>query len=215
MDEKPVRRQRWITMSESLNVSRTGGYEARVKAELATVSAEADRQWEIWNLSNEAQRSLRETPDLNVNEPIRSVVIIPRSNAVNGCAEPVSLWRRQYQISTDPAGISGHPGVSGQVWCEGYLKEDGRDCIAPVRLNMSIKLIKSSTVSSICGQGNSEVTIRISEIEIGSKGMQPVRQVHIRHDTPVMGADRRSLTSVNALQAVWGHRFSLRGVAYE
>ena len=48
-------------MSESLNVLRTGRYEARVKAELATVSAEADRQRKTWNLRNEALRSLRET----------------------------------------------------------------------------------------------------------------------------------------------------------
>ena len=202
-------------MSESLNVSRTERYKARVKAELATVSAEADRQREIWNLSNEAQRSRRKTPDLNVNEPIRSVVIVPRSNAVTGWAEPVDIWRRQYQISTDPVGISGHPGVSGQVWCEGYPREDGRDCIAPVRLIICMKLIKRPNVDSSQADESREVTIRISESEIGSEGMQPVRQVHIRHDTPVMGADRRNLTSVNALQAVWGHRFSLRGVAYE
>ena len=116
-------------MSESLNVSRTERYEARVKAELATVSAEADRQREIWNLSNEAQKSLRETPDLNANEPIRSVVIVSRSNAVTRCAKPVYIWRRQYQISTDPVGISGHPGVSGQVWCEGYPQERGETAL--------------------------------------------------------------------------------------
>ena len=91
----------------------------------------------------------------------------------------------------------------------------GRDCIAPVRLLICMKLIKRPKVDSSQADESREVTIRISESEIGSEGMQPVRQVHIRHDTPVMGADRRGLTSVNALQAVWGHRFSLRGVAHE
>ena len=195
-------------MSESLNVSRTERYEARVKAELATVSAEADRQREIWNLSNEAQRSRRETPDLNVNEPICSVVMTTPSNGVTGCAKPVCIRRRQYQISTDSVGVSGHLGVPGQVWCEGYPREDGRDCIAPVRLSLCMRLIKRPNVDSSQADESREVTIRISGSEIGSKGMQPVRQAHSRHDTPVMGADRRNLTSVNALQAVWGRRFS-------
>ena len=57
-------------MSESLNVLKAGKYEAWVKAELVTVSAEADRQREEWNLSNEAQKSLRETAGLNENEHI-------------------------------------------------------------------------------------------------------------------------------------------------
>ncbi|WP_290704784.1 hypothetical protein [Ferroplasma sp. Type II] len=38
-------------MSESLNIGKTENYEARVKGGLATVSSEADRQREIWNLS--------------------------------------------------------------------------------------------------------------------------------------------------------------------
>ncbi|MHB8560028.1 MAG: hypothetical protein ACYDAP_02515 [Thermoplasmataceae archaeon] len=44
-------------MSESLNVERTGNYKARVKVILVTDMTEADRQREIWNLSNKAQRS--------------------------------------------------------------------------------------------------------------------------------------------------------------
>ena len=88
-------------MSESLNIGKTGNYEARVKVVLVTDMTEADRQREEWNLSNKAQRSLREAAGLNVNEPISSVVIKTRSNAVNGCAEPVMVWRRQYRIPID------------------------------------------------------------------------------------------------------------------
>lgn len=84
-----VRRQRGIAMSESLNAEITGNCKARVKDELATVLSEADRQREIWNLIEEAQRSLRRTAGPNASEPACSVVTPARSNAVNGCAEPV------------------------------------------------------------------------------------------------------------------------------
>jgi len=43
-------------MSESLNVLKTGRYEARVKDGLATVSSEADRQREEWNLHAEENK---------------------------------------------------------------------------------------------------------------------------------------------------------------
>jgi len=56
-------------VSESLNIVRTGNYEARVKGKLATVLSEADRQWGQRNLSNEARVPLRATAGLNVNEP--------------------------------------------------------------------------------------------------------------------------------------------------
>ena len=69
-------------MSESLYVSRTGRYEAGGKDGLATVPSEATRQREEWNLRNEAQKSQREAAGLNKNEPIRSVVMFTRSNAV-------------------------------------------------------------------------------------------------------------------------------------
>ena len=39
---------------------------------LVTVISEADRQREIWNLSDKAQKSLREAASLNVNEPTGS-----------------------------------------------------------------------------------------------------------------------------------------------
>ena len=51
-------------MSESLNVLRTKRYEARTKDEMVTALFEASRQREIWNLSNEAQKSLRESAGL-------------------------------------------------------------------------------------------------------------------------------------------------------
>ncbi|MHB8359630.1 MAG: hypothetical protein ACYDCP_09045 [Thermoplasmataceae archaeon] len=59
-------------MSESLNIGKTENYEARVKGMLVTVISEADRQREIWNLSDKAQKSLREAASLNVNEPTGS-----------------------------------------------------------------------------------------------------------------------------------------------
>ncbi|MCL5782393.1 MAG: hypothetical protein M1476_00565 [Candidatus Thermoplasmatota archaeon] len=106
-------------MRESLNTERTGNYEARVKAELATVSAEADRQRGQRNLSNEARVPLREAAGLNENEPICSVVSIARSNAVKGYVEPVYVWRRQYHASPNPARMHECPGVAGQAWGEG------------------------------------------------------------------------------------------------
>ncbi|MHB8562065.1 MAG: hypothetical protein ACYDAP_13075, partial [Thermoplasmataceae archaeon] len=72
-------------MSESLNVLKTGRYEARGNDGLATVSSEATRQWEIWNLSNKAQRSLREAAGLNVNKPTSSAVRSTSSNGVKEC----------------------------------------------------------------------------------------------------------------------------------
>ncbi|MEM3431607.1 MAG: hypothetical protein QXT72_02095 [Candidatus Micrarchaeia archaeon] len=61
-------------MIESLNVSRTGRYEAKTTFILATIMIEASRQWKIKNLKNEAYRSLREAAGLNENELISSVV---------------------------------------------------------------------------------------------------------------------------------------------
>ena len=120
-------------MSESLNIGKTGNYEARVKVILVTDMTEADRQREEWNLSNKAQRSLREAAGLNANKPISSVVIKTRSNAVKERVDPVSRWRRQYQILTDPVGVSGRSGVTGLACGEGYSREDGRSHTFPVR----------------------------------------------------------------------------------
>ena len=178
-------------MSESLNVLKTGRYEARGNDELATVSSEATRQWEIWNLRNEVQRSLREAAGLNANEPIRSAVICTSSNGVNGCVEPVPVWRRQHPISTIPARIWEHPGVSWLACGEGYSREDGRDCIAPVRLTMHVELMKCPKVGSIHMRGSREARMPISGSEAASDGMQPVRQVHSNSESPVMGGDAK------------------------
>ena len=118
-------------MSESLNVLKTGKYEARGNDELATVSSEATRQWEIWNLRNEVQRSLREAAGLNMNEPKSNVVIRTSSNGVNGRADPILLWRKQHHASTNPARMQECPGVARQACGEGYSREDGRSPTVP------------------------------------------------------------------------------------
>ena len=102
-------------MSESLNVLRTGRYEARVKGELATALPEADRQREEWNLSNEAQTSQRETAGLNESEPMCSIVTHTPGNGMTVCVEPVVGWRRQHHTEENPDWKYEHTGVSGQV----------------------------------------------------------------------------------------------------
>ena len=176
-------------MSESLNVLKTGRYEARGNDGLATVLSEATRQWEIWNHSDMAQRSLREAAGLNANKSTSSVVIRTSSNGVNECADPVNTRRRQYQIPTDPVGVFGHSGVTGLACGEGYSRKDGRDCIAPVKLTMHVELIKRPDVDSIHMHGSREVRMPISGSEVASHGMQPVRQVHSNDETPVMEVD--------------------------
>ena len=99
-------------MSESLNVLKTGRYEARGNDGLATVLSEATRQWEIWNHSDMAQRSLREAAGLNANKSTSSVVIRTSSNGVNGRADPILLWRKQHHASTNPARMHGRSGVT-------------------------------------------------------------------------------------------------------
>ena len=42
-------------MSESLNISKAGRYEARTKGRLVTALFEASRQWEIWNLARRGE----------------------------------------------------------------------------------------------------------------------------------------------------------------
>ena len=152
-------------MSESLNIERTGNYEARVKAELATVSAEADRQRETWNLRNEALRSLRRTTGLNENEPTGSVVKSHPGNWDSGCAEPLFTWRRQNCISTNPVMMCRHPGVTGQACGEGYPREDGRSRISPVKWHGYTELMESSNVSSIGVNQSLEVKPSISRSE--------------------------------------------------
>ena len=178
-------------MSESLNIGRTGNYEARVKDGLVTVPSEADRQREIWNLSDKAQRSLREAAGLNENESICSVVMSTLSNEVIGRAEPVVVRRRQDHASTNPARMHGRPGVTRLACGEGYSKEDGRDCNAPVRLTMEMELIKRPDVDSIHIHGNREVRIPISRSETVSEGMQPVRQARSSDEASAMEGDAK------------------------
>ncbi len=98
-------------MSESLITVKTGNCKAWVKDELVTDSSEANRQREIWNLSNEAQKSLRELAGLNESEPISSVVNRSPGNWDSGCVEPLEVWRRQYHAPPHPAEVHEHPGV--------------------------------------------------------------------------------------------------------
>lgn len=178
-------------MSESLNIERTGNYEARVKAILVTGMAEADRQWETWNLSNEAQRSLRRTAGLNENEPTGSVVKSHPGNWDSGCAEPLLTWRRQYCTPTHPVMMCRHPGVTGQACGEGYLREDGRSRISPVKWHGYTELIESSIVSSVSVIQSLEVKSSISRSETTVNGVREVRQVHSRNEIPVTGIDTK------------------------
>jgi len=178
-------------VNESFNVEIIGNYEARVKDRLVTVLSEADRQREIWNLSNKAQKSLREAAGLNKNEHICSIVRKCLSNEVNGCVELIYGWRRHHQISTKPVRISEHPGVTVLACGEGYSRQDGRDCIAPMRLTMYMELIKCPNADSIYIHGSREVRMTISGSETTSHGVQPVRRVHSSDEFSVMEMDAK------------------------
>ena len=67
-------------MSENLNVENARNYETRVKVVLVTDMTQADRQREIWNHSNMAERTLLGVSGLNVKEPLSSVVISAYGN---------------------------------------------------------------------------------------------------------------------------------------
>ena len=177
-------------MSESLNIGKTENYEARVKGMLVTAISEADRQREIWNLSNEAQRSLREAAGLNVNEPTGSVVMSPLSNEENGCADPILLWRRQYQIPTDSVGVSGHPGVTGLACGKGYSRQDGRSHIFPVR-GMEYMVIKNPTAGFYHVFHSPEVNPAISGSEVPDNEVWEVRQVNSSDESSVMEKDAK------------------------
>ena len=177
-------------MSESLNVLKTGRYEARVKGGMATDPPEADRQWEEWNL-NKAQISLREAAGLNENKPIRSVVIRTSSNGVNERADPVLLWRRQHRAPTNPARMHGRSGVTGLACGEGYSGQDGRSCFSPVRGITCVAGLKSSKGSENHTCNSPEVNLPINGSEAADNGEQEVRQDHSRDETPAMGADSK------------------------
>ena len=196
-------------MNESFNVETTGNYEARVKVMLATDMAEADRQREEWNLVNEAQKSLREAAGLNISKPICSVVICAPSNGVKGCAESVFVRRRQYYASTNPARMHRHPGVAGLACGEGYPREDGRDCIAPVKLTMHVELIKRTITGSIHVHGSREVRMPISGSEVASHGMQPVRPDNSSDEFSAMEKDAKCPDFCDVFQAVHGYQSCL------
>ncbi len=176
-------------MSENLNVLKTGRYEARVKDRLATVLSEADRQREEWNLSNEAQRSLRVAAGLNRSEPICSVIIRTSSNGVKERVEPVLKWRRQYHASAKPAWMHERSGVTGLACGEGYSREDVRSHIPPMRGIAYSVVIESSNVSTYPICNSPEVNPPISGSETVDNGEREVRQVHSRDEFPVMGID--------------------------
>ena len=177
-------------MSENLNVSGAGRYEARVKGTLATVMPEADRQREKWNLSNEVQRSLRRTAGLNMSEPTCSVVKNHPGNWDSGCAEPLFTWRRQYRLPA-LAWVTGHPGVTGQACSEGYPREDGRSRISPMKWQGCTELIESSIGSSIFATQSLEVSPSISRNETTGNGVREVRQAHSSSEITVMVMDAK------------------------
>ena len=178
-------------MSESPNVLRTGRYEARGKGGLATVPSEATRQREEWNLNNKAQKPRREAAGLNENEHICSVVSVTSSNGVNGCVEPVPLWRRQYHASPNPAKMHGHSGVSVPACGEGYSREDGRTHISPVRGMECMTLLERSAVISPHALHSPEVNQAINGSEIPANGVWGVRHAHSMNEIPVMGIDAK------------------------
>ena len=195
-------------MSESLNIGKTGNYEARVKVIMVTDMTEADRQREIWNLSDKAQRSLREAAGLNANEPTSSVVISTSSNGVNECADPVCTWRKQHQIPTDSVWVSGHLGVTGLACGKGYSRQDGRSHIFPVR-GMEYMVIKNPTAGFYHIFHSPEVSPAISGSEVPDNEVWEVRQESSSDETPVMGADAKDPDFCNVFQSVHGYQSCL------
>ncbi len=114
-------------MSASLNVARAKSYEARPKAERATVSAEAGRQRGTadprWPDHPDAKPQAR-----TCSEPRCSIVSETRSNAVSGSAEPLDWWRRQHPSSM-LAKMVELLGVLGRACGEGCSGEGGRSDI--------------------------------------------------------------------------------------
>lgn len=168
-------------MSESLNTVRTGSCKARSKGILVTAIPEAGRQREIWNLSNEAQISLREIAGLNMCEPRCSVVIMTPGNWVNGRAEPFCVWRRQHHAPPHPAEVHERSGVAGQACCEGYPREDGRSLI------LAHSGIKHPNVDQ---EMDVRTAISVTR-ETLSNGIREVGKDHINDESSVMGADAK------------------------
>ena len=92
---------------------------------------------------------------------------------------------------------------------EGYSREDGRDCIAPVKLTMHVELIKRPDVGSIYMHGSREVRMPISGSEVASNGMQPVRQVHSSDEFSVTEKDAKGSDFCDVFQTVHGYQSCL------
>ena len=114
------------------------------------------------------------------------------------CVEPIMSRQRQNQVSIFSVRIPGRTGVAGQACGESYPREDGRDCSAPMRTTVCTELIEHPIVGSDHAHRSVEVTIRINGSEIGSKGIQPVRQENSRDETSVMEADPKVPDFCNA-----------------
>ena len=87
---------------------------------------------------------------------------------------------------------------------QGYSREDGRDCIAPVRLTMHVELIKRPKPGSIHMHGSREVRMPISGSEVASDGMQPVRRDNSSDEFSVMEKDAKCPDFCDVFQAVHG-----------
>ena len=157
---------------------------------MVTAISEADRQREIWNLSDKAQRSLREAAGLNANEPTSSVVMTTLSNERNGCADPIRTWRRQYQIPTDSVWVSGHLGVTGLACGKGYSRQDGRSHIFPVR-GMEYMVIKNPTAGFYHIFHSPEVSPAISGSEVPDNEVWEVRPDNSSDEFSVMEMDAK------------------------
>ena len=134
-------------MNESFNVLKTGRYEARAKGKLVTVYLKQADNWD--NGTSEIRLwYLYAKPQVITNSEARcSIVISLCSNAVKGSVEPVTVRRKQNQPSP-PVWMAGLPGVAGMTCGEGYSGEDGRDCIAPMKTMVCMRLIKNPTGDS-------------------------------------------------------------------
>ena len=177
-------------MNESFNVGIIGNYEARVKDKLATVCLK-----QIDNGDNRTSGMrlwyLYAKPQVITNSEARcSIVITPCSNADNGSVEPVTVRRKQNRLSP-PVWMAGLPGVAGMTCGEGYSDEDGRDCIAPVKTVLCMRLIKNPLAGSYYAHYNAEVMVPINGSETAPEGMQPVGQEHNRSEIFVMKMDAK------------------------
>ena len=177
-------------MSGSFNVGIIGNYEARVKGKLATVYL---KQADNGDNGTSGMRLwyLYAKPQVITNSEARcGIVISPCSNAVNVSVEPVIVRRKQDQPSL-PVSMAVLPGVAGMTCGKGYLGEDGRDCIAPIKTMVCMRLIKNPIGGSYYAHCSAEVRAPISGSETAPEGMQPVGQEHSRGEIFAMKIDAK------------------------